>query len=210
MEMKRSAEFGRGPHGLREVFAPRIRGRWSNLNDTVEPFFEINHLDTEETWNFSLRATDGKSSLHEALRMMIKGVVHVNQQTCSHTTVCATWMLSRTSGDKNTQRSDAQSPPQDVPICVQHVGDPATSRLRAIASKMKNEKTTCGICSMRTTKARELSTVVAAMSPRHWIQEGMAIVLDVLRQCGQPETQTHTHLVTHFYETRIVTVSDHR
>ena len=54
MEMKRSAEFGRGPHRLREVFARRIRGRWSNLIHTVEHFFEINHLDTEdETWNFS-------------------------------------------------------------------------------------------------------------------------------------------------------------
>ena len=38
MEMKRSTEFGRGPHGLREVFAPRIRGRRSNLIHTVEPF----------------------------------------------------------------------------------------------------------------------------------------------------------------------------
>ena len=27
---------------------------------------------------------------------------------------------------------------------------------------------------------------------------------------GQPETQTHTHFFTHFYETRIVTESEHR
>ena len=38
----------------------------------------------------------------KALRMIIKGVVHVIQQTRFLTKVCATWMLSRTSGDKNT------------------------------------------------------------------------------------------------------------
>ena len=65
---------------------------------------------------FHPRATDRASSLHESFAHA-PCAVHVNQRTCFHTAVRATWMSSHTSGDKKTWRSALMSAAKLSCVC---------------------------------------------------------------------------------------------
>ena len=94
-----------------------------------------------------------KASLRESVAID-PCAVHVKPRTCFHTAVRATWMSSRTTRDKKTQRTAL--------ISERRVDDPTTSRHRATTPETKNDKRTQGICTMGATTVREMSTVVAA------------------------------------------------
>ena len=148
--------------------------------------------------------------------------MHANQQRCFHTVPrrCeATLQDTRKHGEVISQV-----------LRERRVDEPTTSRHRATTPQTKNEKRTQGICTMGAATVRGLSTVVAATRQRRHPSisaKGECLTLHVLAPrklqftrwinkkrwqpflpcCdhgSQPETQTHAHLVTHFYQPQFV------
>ena len=112
----------------------------------------------------------------------------------------------------------------DVPRSLRRVEDPTTSRHCAITSEMKKDRVTRAPCERRRfancplrwqlCRHPSISANAQCNPACHGTthisiqtldqQEEMATVLDVLRSRKSAKTQTHCHLVTHFFQPQFV------
>ena len=194
-----------------------------HLDPHSQPFLKSTKCARRRHAIFYPRATDRQSSLRESVAHH-PCAVHVNQRTCFHTAVRATWMSSRTSRDKKTWRSALMSAVQqistgcaacgrfnDIATPCDNSGDEerekntrhshhGSDNCSRIVHGGGNHTTTATSFDLRQRKCLTLHVVAPRKFQHTRHKKRRQPFLPCADSGSQPETQTHAHLVTHFYQ----------